>query len=85
MAKSNKDDIVNGILEYKLIESAVKLSSAAKEDAKRNGVKSEPPGANIIRAFATPDPLPIQRVLRWAFIALVIVMCFAFISCCSTL
>ena len=35
MAKSNKDDIVNGILEYKLIESAVKLSSAAKEDAKK--------------------------------------------------
>ena len=70
MAKSNKDDIVNGILEYKLIESVVQLGSAAKEDARRRGVKPDPPGAEIIRAFATPRPTWYQWINRIGWIIL---------------
>lgn len=63
MAKSNKDDIVNGILEYKMIESFVKLGSAAKEDAKRNGTYA-PPGTQIYAAFTSPNPNIWQKILK---------------------
>ena len=72
MAKSNKDDIVNGIIEYKLIESAVKLGSAAKEDAKRNGTY-EVPGGEIIRAFAAPKANWCQWGIRIGLILLPII------------
>lgn len=73
MAKSNKDDIVNGILEYKLIESFVNLGSAAKEDAKRNGTY-QMPGSTIIAAFLSPNRTIWQKILVIEMILLPIVI-----------
>ena len=63
MAKSNKDDIVNGILEYKLINSVCGLGKAVEEDMKRNGTY-EPPGTQIYAAFTSPNPNIWQKILK---------------------
>ena len=73
MAKSNKGDVVDAIQTYKLIESFVKLGSAAKEDAKRKGTYV-PPGAHIYAAFVSPNPNIWQKILKVEIILIPIVL-----------